>query len=116
MGAWKLIVLMQVCMVGLLAAPLQESTISIDGTWYREDGVPRKIFRVPEGIKLITENEAYIYYRISENVYQMNWTPGIDGTRYRWTMTIRSSILIENKYENESLSGTLTYSYKKILE
>jgi hypothetical protein len=94
-------------LVNTLSIHPQTSAFQVEGIWYREDGIARKIYSVPEGIKLVTENETFLYYTIGDNLYRMNWTPGTTGTRYRWTLKVKSLTVIENTYENESVPGTV---------
>jgi hypothetical protein len=99
----------------LLCGSAQEA-VKLDGTWYREDGEARQLVSIPEGLKLICPDQTYIYYKIEENTYQMHWTPGNGGRKYRWTLKVKNLNLIENTYENETSPATLVYKYTRVLK
>lgn len=91
-------------------------TINVTGAWEREDDKMRNLSMTEKGnVKMNTEEgEIYIYYRIAENVYQMNWTDNSAGGFYRWTMRIANDDTIINLYEVQGSPYSHERLYKRL--
>lgn len=91
-------------------------TINVNGAWEREDDKMRTLTLLEDGnIRMETEEgETYIYYKVGENLYQMNWTTSLYGTHYRWTMTVVNEDTIDNVYEVRENGYTHNRIYKRV--
>lgn len=91
-------------------------TINVAGAWEREDDKMRTLSITEKGnVKMETEEgETYIYYRIAENEYQMEWTKNLYGGYYRWTMKVVDDDTIKNVYEVKDSSNSHYRIYKRL--
>lgn len=100
----------------LLSSITYAQTINVTGAWEREDDKMRTLSLTKKGnVQMDTEEgETYIYYRISENLYQMNWTPNSVGGNYRWTMRVVNDDTIVNLYEVQGSAYSHERVYKRL--
>jgi hypothetical protein len=110
--------LMLVMTLSFTEALAQESgkEYNLTGIWERDDGKTRTLEHVEGGILMTTEGREYLYRKIGENVYQMDWTASsYGGGKYRWTLHVVNDTQVKNYYETASYKSRTPKIYMRMV-